>query len=73
MKYLTETMKLKLLTMAVLSALAGHAQQRQEINLGDGWQFSKDKQTWQQVTVPHDWAISGPFDKKWDLQRVAIE
>ena len=66
-------MKLKLLTMAVLSALAGHAQQRQEINLGDGWQFSKDKQTWQQVSVPHDWAISGPFDKKWDLQRVAIE
>ena len=66
-------MKLKLLTMAVLSALAGHAQQRQEINLGDGWQFSKDRQTWQQVSVPHDWAISGPFDKKWDLQRVAIE
>ena len=23
--------------------------------------------------MPHDWAISGPFDKKWDLQRVAIE
>ena len=23
--------------------------------------------------MPHDWAISGPFDKKWDLQKVAIE
>ena len=20
----------------------------------------------QQVAVPHDWAISGPFDKKWE-------
>ena len=25
------------------------------------------------MTVPHDWAISGPFDKKWDLQVVAIK
>jgi beta-galactosidase len=37
------------------------------------WQFSHNKQTWQEVTIPHDWAISGPFDKKWDLQVVAIE
>ena len=36
------------------------------------WQFSRDKITWQSVTVPHDWAIDGPFDKKWDLQSVAI-
>ena len=46
--------------------------QRQEITLTDNWQFSKDRQTWQTVSVPHDWAISGPFDKKWDLQTVAI-
>ena len=36
------------------------------------WQFSRDSMAWEQVTVPHDWAISGPFDKKWDLQNVAI-
>ena len=24
------------------------------------------------MTIPHDWAINGPFDKKWDLQFVAI-
>ena len=59
--------------MALISALAGLAQQRQEITLTDDWQFSHDKQSWQTVIVPHDWAISGPFDKKWDLQRVAIE
>jgi len=49
------------------------AQSRQEMLLTDDWQFSRDKQNWQTVTVPHDWAISGPFDKKWDLQKVAIE
>ncbi len=37
------------------------------------WEFSRDKQEWKKVTVPHDWAIDGPFDKKWDLQVVAIE
>lgn len=37
------------------------------------WQFSRDKQNWQQVNVPHDWAISGPFDKKWDIQITAIK
>ena len=46
--------------------------QRQEITLTDDWQFSRDQQTWQQVSVPHDWAISGPFDKKWDMQTVSI-
>ena len=37
------------------------------------WQFSRDGKHWVSVTIPHDWAISGPFEKKWDLQRVAIE
>ena len=46
--------------------------QRQVINLKQ-WQFSRDSLHYQAVTIPHDWAISGPFDKKWDLQRVAIE
>ena len=49
------------------------AQQRHETTLSDGWRFSHDKQTWQTINVPHDWAIAGPFDKKWDLQVVAIE
>ena len=49
------------------------AQVRQEITLTDDWQFSQDKKTWQNVSIPHDWAIAGPFDKKWDLQKVAIE
>ena len=27
---------------------------------------------WQQVTVPHDWAIYGPFDRANDLQNVTV-
>ena len=65
-------MKKVLLGFLLLSHVS-FAQQRQEVMLQDGWQFSHDKATWQTVSIPHDWAISGPFDKKWDLQRVAIE
>lgn len=56
----------------VAATTAVSAQPRQEVTLTDGWQFSRDKQQWQNVSIPHDWAISGPFDKKWDLQSVAI-
>ena len=65
-------MRSKLLTFILLCAVTAQAQ-RQELTLSDNWLFSHDKQTWEQVSVPHDWAISGPFDKKWDLQVVAIE
>ena len=67
-------MKTSLLTLFLMAAsTAVPAQQRHATTLSNGWSFSQDKQAWQQVCVPHDWAISGPFDKKWDLQRVAIE
>ena len=66
-------MKTYLLTIALACAATAWAQPRQEISLSDKWQFSNDEQTWQTVSVPHDWAISGPFDKKWDLQVVRIE
>ena len=67
-------MRHKLLAMAMLmGSIAAQAQDRQEMMLQDDWQFSRDKLTWEKVSVPTDWAISGPFDKKWDLQTVAIE
>ena len=66
-------MKVNLLTLFLTVSLSALAQPRQETILTDGWRFSQDKQTWQSVRVPHDWAIAGPFDKKWDLQTVAIE
>lgn len=65
---------LSLLATAPASALAKSRvlSQHQEVNLQQGWLFSRDSLHWQSVSIPHDWAISGPFDKKWDLQYVAI-
>ena len=41
----------------------------QKVFLSDGWRFSHDDgATWQEVRVPHDWAIAGPFDRAIDLQ-----
>lgn len=37
------------------------------------WDFSQDSVKWNPVTVPHDWAIYGPFDRQNDIQLVAIE
>ncbi|MBQ8656499.1 MAG: DUF4982 domain-containing protein [Prevotella sp.] len=64
-------LRLKHLLFLFVIALTATAQ-RQSMNLRH-WQFSHDGASWQQVMIPHDWAISGPFDKKWDLQKVAIE
>ena len=59
--------------LAALVAMTAMAQSHVEVMLNEGWEFSRDSISWQPVTVPHDWAISGPFDKKWDLQVVAIK
>lgn len=59
------------------------AQTRVVTELREGWKFSKgshegaatktfNDRGWQAVTVPHDWAIYGPFDKEIDKQVVAI-
>ncbi len=39
------------------------------------WQFTQDtteNPTWADVIIPHDWAISGPFDRSNDLQEVIV-
>ena len=68
-------MKLRFFTSlaATIMALCCNANVTQVIELSENWQFSRDFAHWQDVTIPHDWAISGPFDKKWDLQVVAIK
>ena len=60
------------MSLALVLSTMCQAQSRKIINL-PSWDFSRDGKSWSQVAVPHDWAISGPFDKKWDLQMVAIE
>lgn len=66
---------LRRIIFMVLVAVAamGAKGETQVQELSKHWQFSRDKANWQEVTIPHDWAISGPFDKKWDLQVVAIK
>lgn len=66
------------IAMALCGAIALPLQaQRTVSTLKQGWEFTKGRPsettTWQQVRVPHDWAIYGPFDRANDLQVVAVE
>ncbi len=56
---------------------------RSERLLDQGWRFTKgdvkgastvkyNDDKWQQVVIPHDWAIYGPFSRDNDLQNVAV-
>ncbi len=66
-------MKKYLIVLFSMAVMLCHAQGHKTCSLSDGWLFSRDSVEWKEVAVPHDWAIAGPFDKKWDLQFVAIE
>jgi beta-galactosidase len=70
--------------LLLLVSHASWAQVRVVTELTDSWKFKKganaqayqinfNDKAWQKVTVPHDWAIYGPFDKEVDKQVVAIE
>ena len=59
------------------------AQPRSELLLEKNWRFTRADQAdfsnikyndskWQNVIVPHDWAIYGPFSANNDKQHVAI-
>ena len=73
-----------MLLMAILVfVMSLSAQQRSEQLLERGWRFTRedseehsrvgfDDSKWQQVRVPHDWAIYGPFSVNNDKQNVAI-
>ncbi|GGF25868.1 beta-galactosidase GalB [Hymenobacter cavernae] len=72
------------LFLLLTASLNATAQARREYVLANDWKFTKgdvpeaakpdfkDAQ-WQTVSVPHDWAIYGPFDGNNDLQTVKIE
>lgn len=38
----------------------------------DAYKVEFDDSQWETVSIPHDWAIFGPFDRKHDLQEVTI-
>lgn len=71
-----------LLALSLLS-LAATGQVRVERTLDKGWRFTReddpafaaaacDDASWQAVTLPHDWAIYGPFSVDNDLHNTAI-
>ena len=75
--------RLSLIISLLIFTANAFAQSCEELLLS-GWRFCKgavegaqaadfDDSRWQLVTIPHDWAISGPFDKDIDKQVVAIE
>lgn len=72
-----------LLLAAALCAGIPLSAQRTETLLTDGWRFHRgnsagaalpscDDSRWERVSVPHDWAIRGPFSRDHDLQNVAV-
>lgn len=72
-----------LLIINVLLLKTAECQVRVVTELRDNWKFTRTKndeafktnlndKDWQTVSVPHDWAIYGPFDKEVDKQVVAI-
>lgn len=76
-------MKTLYFLLGLLLYLPLGAQVRQEFLLEKDWKFTKgdfpeaskisyDDNKWESVIIPHDWAIYGPFDRKYDLQEVAI-
>ena len=67
----------------ILCCCALQAQLRQVVPLEKGWRFihqdvenanrlDNDDSQWMNVTVPHDWAIKGPFDMNIDKQFVQV-
>ncbi|WP_158797578.1 beta-galactosidase GalB [Pedobacter sp. L105] len=74
---------LSVLILFTLFINKGFAQARKEYTLTHNWKFSKgdvagaektgfNDKSWESVTVPHDWAIKGPFDGNNDVQDVQI-
>ena len=72
------------INLLLLISLATINSWGQEQTLEKGWKFSREDRAefsesayndahWQSVTVPHDWAIYGPFDMENDIQRTAIK
>lgn len=54
---------------AALAPMLSFAQVHKEQTLRDGWTFSFNGGEFKEVVLPHDWAISGNFDKELDIKR----
>ena len=72
----------RIMYFILLCSMSLHAQRHEQL-LEKNWKFTRndnpsafeidfDDSKWQSVTVPHDWAIYGPFDGRNDRQNTAI-
>lgn len=61
-----------IIVVSMFAAAAALSAQRTATELKQ-WDFSRDGGKWETVTIPHDWAIYGPFDRSNDLQKVTVE
>ena len=66
-------MKKLFLIGALIAATAPLLTAQRSDTLIKNWEFSQDSTQWKNVTIPHDWAIYGPFSRDNDLQKVTIE
>lgn len=66
-------MKKPLLSLLLMLTASAANAGRTETLLCD-WEFHKgeDSGVWEKVTVPHDWAITGPFSRENDIQTVQV-
>ncbi len=65
------------ISAALLLAASAFAQPQRSETILKEWEFRHGHETeatdgWEAVSVPHDWAIYGPFDRSNDLQTVAV-
>src|SRR6056300_1180264 len=62
-----------------LADIAGTGPAFSPLSFNENWRFHKgdipgaekgsfDDSTWRSVCLPHDWAIEGPFDKKYNAR-----
>ena len=67
----------------LLATFSSNSQLRNTILLDDNWQFINEEvvgaekpetstANWETISIPHDWAIKGPFDKEIDKQMVRV-
>ncbi len=81
--HLTKFSLRSLLLLLLLTLALPLCAERRVTSLETGWRFHRGEATgaeavdykdnsWATVTVPHDWAITGPFARDNDLQNVAV-
>jgi beta-galactosidase len=77
---LKKTLALTGSVFILLYALPAFSQARKEYLLRDNWKFTKgdpaqpdlNTKSWESLSIPHDWAIKGPFEGNNDVQYVQV-